>query len=165
MLAYAANSRRTAGRSGSPKALVLILAGHAALIAAVMTAKMDDRPVHSGRSDRRLIDIPIAHRLPPPPTRSRRPSRSPITQPSFIDRTDTIVDMDANTPISARRRARPSRISRRSSAPTSSFRIDPPKPAPVRLAARFNTPRKRAEAALSQRQVAAGGGGDAAGSG
>ena len=33
MLAYAADSRRLAGRAGSPKALVLIVAGHAALIA------------------------------------------------------------------------------------------------------------------------------------
>ena len=40
MLAYAAAGRRIAGRSNSPRALALILAGHAALIAAVMAAKV-----------------------------------------------------------------------------------------------------------------------------
>ena len=62
MLAYAANSRRIAGRSNSPRALVLIVAGHAALIAAVMAAKMDVVTiVPVDPTD--LIDVPVA---PPP---------------------------------------------------------------------------------------------------
>ena len=41
MLAYAAKTRSTAGRTGSPKALFLIVAGHAVLIGAVMATKME----------------------------------------------------------------------------------------------------------------------------
>ena len=57
MLAYAAPSRRVAGRAGSPKALTLIVVGHAVLIAAVMTAKMD---VVGPMIDIKLIALQIA---------------------------------------------------------------------------------------------------------
>ena len=137
MLAYAANSRRIAGRSNSPKALVLIVAGHAALIAAVMAAKMDVvtfLPVDP--TD--LIDIPISP--PPPPTEpSAKPTAAePATQPSFIDRTDSIVDMD--TPLSSGFALGTTIEDIGAVIGTDISFIDPPKAAPLRVAARFITP-------------------------
>ena len=71
MLAYAAQKPRPAGRAGSPKALILIVAGHAALIAAMMAAKMD--VIHVTPFDpTKLIDISA----PPPP-----PQPDPETKP------------------------------------------------------------------------------------
>lgn len=138
MLAYAANSRRVAGRSNSPSVLVLILAGHAAMISAIMAAKMDvvtwlpDVPTQ-------LIQIPIAQPPPPPPDTIPQPETSqPATQPSFIDSTDSIVDMDANSLASLAQGTTIEDIG--AVIGTDISFIDPPKPAPVRLAARFNTP-------------------------
>ena len=138
MLAYAANSRRVAGRSNSPSVLVLTLAGHAAMISAIMAAKMDvvtwlpDVPTQ-------LIQIPIAQPPPPPPRTIRQPETSqPATQPSFIDSTVSIVDMDANSSASLAQGTTIEDIG--AVIGTDISFIDPPKPAPVRLAARFNTP-------------------------
>jgi len=139
MLAYAANSSRVvAGRSNSPKALALILAGHAALIAAVMAAKMEVVTfLPADPTD--LIDIPIAP-LPPPPAPTVKPKskQQPATQPSFIDRTDSIVGMDA--PISSGFAQSTTIEDIGKVIGTDISFIDPPKPAPVRVAARFNTP-------------------------
>lgn len=138
MLAYAANSRRIAGRTNSPKALVLIVAGHAALIAAVMAAKMDVvtfLPVDP--TD--LIDIPIAPPPPPAPEPEvKRKSADPATQPPFIDRTDSIVDMD--TPLSSGFGQGTTIEDIGTVIGTDLSFIDPPKSAPVRVAARFITP-------------------------
>ena len=41
MLAYAAHRRRVAQRHSAPHVMLAIIAGHVALIAAVMSAKMD----------------------------------------------------------------------------------------------------------------------------
>ena len=95
MLAYAANSPRTAGRAGSPKALTLIVAGHAVLIAAVMTAKMDViRVTPFDPTD--IIDIAIP---PPPPAAADpeprtdpRPTERPVQDP-VIDRVDPVIPM------------------------------------------------------------------------
>lgn len=138
MLAYAANSRRIAGRSNSPSALVLILAGHAALIAAVMAAKMDVVTIPS-IDPTKLIEVPIAPPPPLPPETTTKPKPvEKVTQPSFIDRMENIVDM--NAPLSsglAQGTAIEDFISVIGTDP--SF-VNPPKPAPVRVAARFNTP-------------------------
>jgi protein TonB len=138
MLAYAANSRRVAGRSNSPSVLVLILAGHGAIIAAVMAAKVDvgtwlpDDPAQ-------LIQIPIAQPPPPPPATVPQPDTiQPATQPSFIDATDTMVVMDANSSASLAQGTTIEDIG--AVIGTDISFIDPPRPAPVRLAARFNTP-------------------------
>jgi protein TonB len=136
MLAYAANSRRVAGRSNSPGALVLVIAGHAALIAAVLAAKMDvvtllpDDPT-------KLIQVPIAPAPPPDPTVQSKARQHPVTQPSFIDRSETIVDMDANN--SANLAQVPTLVDIGAVIGTDRSFIDPPAPAPVRVAARFNT--------------------------
>lgn len=137
MLAYAANSRRIAGRSNSPKALVLIVAGHAALIAAVMAVKMEVvtfLPVDPTK----LIDVPTAP-LPPPPEPTAKPrTAEPATQPSFIDRTDSVVDMDGPLSSGFAHGATIEDIG--TVIGTDISFIDAPKPLPVRVAARFNTP-------------------------
>jgi len=100
MLAYAAENARPAGRAGSPKALTLIVAGHAVLIAAVMTAKID---VMAGTpfDPTTIFDIPAPP--PPPPTEPQtKPDpqpQDPVIQDSSIDRTQTIVDMGQSTSI------------------------------------------------------------------
>ena len=100
MLAYAANNPRPAGHAGSPKALTLIIAGHAVLIAAVMTTKMD--VVRGTPFDPTvLIDIPSP---PPPPqpepeTKADPKPQEPVIQDSSIDQTQTIVDMGQTTSI------------------------------------------------------------------
>ena len=63
MLAYAANTRPL-GRSESPKALALIIAGHALLLGALFMARTEIRRVISDPPDVTYID-PIK---PPPPT-------------------------------------------------------------------------------------------------
>ena len=138
MLAYAANSRRIAGRSNSPKALVLIVAGHAALIAAVMAAKMEV-VTFLPLDPTDLIDIPIAPPPPPPSEPTVKPKTSqPATQPSFIDRADSVVDMEASLSSSF---AQGSTIEDIGAVIGTDFSfIDPPKPAPIRVSARFITP-------------------------
>jgi protein TonB len=137
MLAYAAETR-PAGRAGSPKALTLILAGHAILISAVMTAKMDLVPVDPfSRTD--LINIPIEPPPPPEPATKVEPeARQAITQERFIEPERTIVDMNATIPSTAFDQGQlDDIISVIGSGPTT-IPLDPPKP--VRIAARFTTP-------------------------
>ena len=78
-----------AGQRRHPRALILIVGGHAALIAAVMTAKMDlpDKFIPDITRVRLLPDDPPPPEpLPPPP----RPERTPPQQ-SRLDRPDIIV--------------------------------------------------------------------------
>src|SRR5688500_14501177 len=98
MLAYAAQDTRAARREGSPKALTLIVAGHAALIAVVMTAKMDvTRMLPVDPTD--IVNIPIDPPPPAPPEPQPQPQLpvqrqpQPIPQPPLIDNPTTIVDM------------------------------------------------------------------------
>jgi len=81
MLAYAASAPRTAERRSSPNAMLAIIAGHVALVAVVMSAKMD--------LPGRLIDKPIEVSLvpspqPPPPDQPPappQPHEATFTQP------------------------------------------------------------------------------------
>jgi protein TonB len=104
MLAYAANAPRTAERRSSPNALLAIIAGHVALVALVMSAKMD-LPV-------RILDgpitlIPIRPIDPPPPPDRPQPAShshlSTVTQPQPnvpLPPIDTVpVDPNPPTPI------------------------------------------------------------------
>ena len=137
MLAYAANSPNPAGRAGSPKALALILAGHAALIGAVLTVKMDLVPIDT-LAPTKIINIPVDPPQPPHDAAKPRP-RQPLPQDSFIDEPQKLVDMNQATSIQL-----DSGTAIRDigivigSGPTTV--IDPPKADPVRLAARFATP-------------------------
>lgn len=99
MLAYAANSPRAAARARSPKALTLIVVGHAALIAALLTARME---VVGPVIDQIPKLIPVTPETPPPPPppqppQAETPPTRPVTQPTFIERTAPIVDMEQPT--------------------------------------------------------------------
>jgi protein TonB len=137
MLAYAANSPNPAGRAGSPRALALILAGHAVLIAAVLTVKMEMAPIDSlGPTE--IFNVPVDP--PPQPKEMTQPQpKVPNPQPSFIDEPQKIIDMNQATSIQL-----DSGTAIRDigivigSGPTAI--TDPPKAEPIRLAARFATP-------------------------
>ena len=136
MLAYAAKTR-PAGRAGSPRALVLILAGHAVLIGAVMTAKME---LGTGLpfTPTKIIDIPIN---PPPPPEPQPPQPRPAPQPSFIERPVTVIDVPSIAPTPLDKGPpivpwNPPVIGDGPPLPT----VNPPKVQPVRVAAIFRTP-------------------------
>src|SRR3954451_12968308 len=75
MLAYAATAPRFAERRSSPNALLAIIAGHVALLAVVMSAKMD--------LPRRLLREPpvISIPIPKPPPPTPMPQSTPRPQP------------------------------------------------------------------------------------
>jgi protein TonB len=75
MLAYAATAPRFAERRSSPNALLAIIAGHVALLAVVMSAKMD--------LPRRLLQEPpvISIPIPKPPPPAPMPQSTPQPQP------------------------------------------------------------------------------------
>ena len=138
MLAYAAPNPRPAGRAGSPGALALIVAGHAALIAAVMTARMD--VVRLPPFD--PIDIiNIATPPPPPPDPQAKPEpmpQEPVIQDSSIDHTPTIVDMGQSTAIEPDRGPPIGDLIREIGNGTTTI-ADPPQPAPVLSGPRLAT--------------------------
>jgi protein TonB len=81
MLAYAASRPVVARRSSSPNAMLAIIAAHVALIAAVMSAKMD--------LPHRILDAPIKIDLipapkPPPPETSKPPTPQPRMGPAIL---------------------------------------------------------------------------------
>jgi len=138
MLAYAANAPRPAGRAGSPRALSLILIGHAVLIGAVMSAKMGVIPENPfNRTE--VTNVPLEPPPPPPPEPKATPQPAP--QNSFIQVPPKAVDMGPTIPTQP--------LAQGPSTPTfpsvigpgtSTLPIDPPKIAPARVAAIFRTP-------------------------
>ena len=138
MLAYAAQ-HRTAGRSGSPKALALIVAGHMLAIGAVMSAKME--LVSGTEFDPTTIfnvpiDPPPAPAPPEPTPQAQKPSTA---QESFIEKPATIVDMDEN--LASTSFDRGATIDDIAAVIGTDFGLDRvEQPAPVRIAAKFNTP-------------------------
>ncbi len=137
MLAYAANTH-PARRAGSPTCLVLILAGHAVLIGAVMTAKME---LAGPQRDKPPIVVNIPEPPPPPkPRQKAEPQQArPIPQDSFIDQPPKVLDMSQAAPIQLDGGAAIRDIGTViGSGPTTI--IDPPRAEPIRLAARFATP-------------------------
>lgn len=84
MLAYAAHRRRIAERHSAPRAMLVIIAGHVALIAAVMSARMDlpERLFHPP-TPVELIPLPD-----PPPEDARTP---PKPTPSDLDSVRPII--------------------------------------------------------------------------
>jgi protein TonB len=135
MLAYAAKTR-PAGRAGSPRALVLILAGHAVLIGAVMTAKME-LGTNPPFVPIRIIDIPIK-----PPPEPQPPQSKPAPQPSFIELPATVIDVPAITPTLPIERGPPIvpwNLPVIGDGPPLPI-VNPPKVQPIRVAAIFRTP-------------------------
>lgn len=88
MLQYAASRRQIASRPSSPHAMLVIISIHVAVIAALMSAKMD-----VGTSFPKMPPL-IQIRVPPvPPANSVQPPRPshPHQQPTVIDETRDLV--------------------------------------------------------------------------
>lgn len=96
MLAYAAHNPRPAGRAGSPKALLLIVAGHAALIAAVMAAKMEVIPFVPSVPPV-VINVPPEETPPPEPDPVQK-VQPQTPQTTFIQPVKPIVPMEPYVP-------------------------------------------------------------------
>ena len=137
MLAYAANLPRTAGRDRSPKALTLIIAGHALVLAAVVTA----RPELIGLNpDTPPVVINIPNDPPPPrpqPQVERQQQQRP-TQPPLIDQERPIIDMERQDPIDIATGPSLKDIETVIGSGTTTI-LDPPRHVPVRVAARWAT--------------------------
>lgn len=136
MLAYAAQTR-PAGRAGSPKALTLILAGHAVAIAAVMTAKMELVDPFTPDPPPTVFNVPV----PKPPPPEPQPEPSPDPQQSFIERPIAVIEMERLIPtIPVNPGPTIEDIGTVIGSGPSTLPLDPPKAEPVRMAARFATP-------------------------
>jgi protein TonB len=89
MLAYAANRPIVGARRQSPNAMLVVIAAHVAVVAVVMSAKME--------ITRHLIDPPIVVDLikvpPPPPANPVRQPRQPTPQDPRLTQTPHIVPM------------------------------------------------------------------------
>lgn len=97
MLAYA-TERRLAGRRSSPQAMLLIVSAHVALLAAVMSAKME--------MPRKIIDRPITMDMikdppPPPPLQKSNPKPQPQPQVTdqWIDHPQSHVQVPTTVPV------------------------------------------------------------------
>lgn len=122
-----------------PRALVLIIGGHAALLAAVMTAKMEIIPPFVPQSTEvELIPLPPPDK-PPPPERKERaePRNSQVDRPPIAfpipDQAETTFDDVPLPPLPDAATVG----TRTETIPTSV-----PVAEPVRIAARFNTPER-----------------------
>jgi protein TonB len=85
MLAYAAHRRTIAGRKPAPRALLVIIVAHIALIAAVMSAKMVIPEREDDRTEVELI------RLPPPPPPEPQPRADPRPSESQVQQVPRVV--------------------------------------------------------------------------
>jgi protein TonB len=137
MLAYAANTSKAAGRAGSPKALALVLIGHAGVIAAVLTARPDLIGV---RPDPPPIVINVPEDPPPPkpdPQADPQPQQ-PVTHDRFIPQERPIIDMEQPTTFQFDNGPTIADIGTViGSGPTTV--IDPPRHLPVKLGPRLAT--------------------------
>src|SRR5215212_2797276 len=136
MLAYAAHRRRIAQRRSAPLLMLAIIAGHVALIAVVMSAKMevDDRIL--GRTEIKFVPLP-----PPPPPNRPPPKADPKPSQSTVTRTPTIVPV----PQPSIDQLDPTPMPMLPSIPAVRPMPNPepgiaPMPAPVRVGPRFATP-------------------------
>ena len=136
MLDYAADTR-PAGRVGSPKALILILAGHAVVIAAAMSARMELAGPFIAEPPPIVVNIPNE----PPPSPPSQPEPSPAPQQSFIERPIPVIDMERMIPsIPLDPGPTLEDIGAVIGAGPTAIPLDPPNAEPVRVAARFATP-------------------------
>lgn len=136
---------RFAEQRRHPRALLLIVAGHAALIAAVMTVKMElPQKIVRGIIEVELIDPPAPP--PPPPPPEPQPKQQPRQSESLIDRPVNIVPIPPSptqqldfTPIPLPPPSTGDQIGPKVDVPP---QPDPPRPIaePVRTGPRFATP-------------------------
>ena len=135
MLAYAANTRAL-GRSESPRALALIIAGHALLLGALFMARTEIHRVISDVPDVTFID-PIK---PPPPNPIKDPRTETKPTTSTIDQQRPVL-----RPIETQPRFDPGPKTvdvTPYAGPIVEFPVQPilPTADPVKVAARFITP-------------------------
>ncbi len=136
MLAYAAHRRTVAGRKPAPHALLIIIVAHIAVIAAVMSAKMDLAP--------KIFDPPIIIEQipikPQPPV--EQPKVEPRPSESVLEEVPPVVPVPLpnNDPvISTEVPALPNPTAGPAVVPQP--RLDPlPLPPIVRVGPRFDTP-------------------------
>lgn len=136
MLAYAP-SNRPAARAGSPRTLLFVVAGHAALLAVVLTARGD----MSGTKKFVPTDVVFIDPLKPPPpppepSQPRSDTRSVIDTPTVTILTPRPLPqpLDRGPPV-----ADPTPFVGNDVVPVP-LPFDPPRPVLVRKAARFITP-------------------------
>ena len=133
MLAYASHRRRIAERRPAPQAMLVIVAAHVAVIAAVMSARLG-LPQRIFRPPTAVDLIP----LPLPPPDQPQPAAQPKASPSRIDRVPVIVPVPQPTDDSLDPAPIPIPTP---GTGTIGPKVEPlPVPAPVRVAARFATP-------------------------
>lgn len=141
MLAYAPDRRTNSAFNRSPQTLMWVVVGHVALVAVALTTKMTIDYYHP-QDPTEITNI----RLPPPP-----PDPKPVeqvrpqepAQQSHIDRVVPVlpvkpVDDGIDTQPGPSLPSGPVAGNNPNPGPTTV--IDPIQPAPVRIAARFNTP-------------------------
>ncbi len=87
MLAYAAHRRTVAGQRPAPHALLVIIVAHIALIATVMSAKMDLPQRIRDVTKVKLIPAPP----PPPPEPRPQPKADPKPSESTLDQVPRVV--------------------------------------------------------------------------
>lgn len=138
MLAYAPERRTRGASTRSTQTLTFVVVGHILLVGVALTTKMT---IDRYRPDPPPILIPIPpDPLPPPPNPVDRDKPSkPISNPTPdhfppTKPTDTGIRTDQNPPLP------PGQTVGTGTETGPITIIDPPKPVPVRIAARFNTP-------------------------
>ena len=135
MLAYAPTTR-PAARAGSPRTLLFVVAGHAALLAVVLTARGDMTGIKTFVPTDVVFIDPVKPPPPPPePSQPRRDTRSVIDTPTVIIPAPRPLPqpLDRGPPV-----ADPTPFVGNDVVPVP-LPLDPPIPA-VRKAARFITP-------------------------
>jgi protein TonB len=134
MLAYAATAPRTAERSSSPNAMLAIIAAHVALVAVVMSAKMD---LPARILDGPITLIPIHPVEPPPPNPPVQRIPHPQPGPTALDPDVPLPPSPGPTVSPTPMLPNPGPIVGPSVGPTP---MPVPTPAPAHLAAQLLTP-------------------------
>lgn len=126
MLAYAAGRPRIGERRSSPNLMLLIISAHIALIAAVMSAKMDlPSRLPDGPTIVRLIESPKA---PPPQPTPRLPTSQPRSSTTSTT-TETTANLRAVEEPGATASASTGELGQVSEPPQPPLPINPPLPA------------------------------------
>lgn len=138
MLAYAAARRAQAERPSSPQTMLAIAVAHVAVIAVVMSAKMDvPQRIIDSVTKVELIEVP---KPPPPP--EPQPRVEPRSSPSVVDRVPPVVPVPQ--PRADQLDPRPVPLPPVDGVvvgPVPQPYVEPrPAPAPVRVGPRFATP-------------------------
>ena len=152
MLAYAANRPAIAQRRSSPNTMLAIIAAHVAVVALVMSAKMDlPKALHPTRT---IVDL-IRELPPPEPVRDIRPQVPQPAPRSAIDQPIPVVPAPGGDQL----------VDSRPLLPNPGPVVDPspgpiveplPVPGPVKLDARLLTPLSELKPPYPESKLASG---------